>query len=383
VPELWHPDTGMIEPAPVWSESEGRTTVQLNFDPAGSVFVIFRSPAGHQDHIVAVKDMSAAETGTSKLKIRHAVYAAIDSAYGRDVTPILSRLMQNDKLIVQIENDAFGGDPAMMHAKELRVDYTIDRQPGHVTVPEGQTLTLPTGAKSGQSSFVETSIAADGLPVVKAWGNDSVELHMASGAILHATSMDIPAPQEVTGEWNLSFPPNWGAPPSVTLENLISWTDSPNEGVRYFSGTATYEKEIQISNGQLGVGRELWLDLGTVKNLAEVSLNGKNLGVLWKPPFRLNITAAATPGANNLIVKVTNLWPNRLIGDEQLPSDADRSSDGRRLAAWPQWLLAGKPSPTGRLTFTTWRQYDPNSPLLASGLIGPVTLQTAEKIPVK
>jgi hypothetical protein len=203
----------------------------------------------------------------------------------------------------------------------------------------------------------------------------------ASGKILHADAADVPAPQEISGEWNLSFPPNWGAPASVALEKLISWTDHTNDGVRYFSGTATYEKEIEIPADRLGAGRELWLDLGAVKNFAEVSLNGQNFGVLWKPPFRVNITSAAKSGTNKLVVKVTNLWPNRLIGDEQLPED--REWDGKQLKVWPQWLLDGKTSPTGRLTFTTWHHWTKDAPLLESGLLGPVKLQTAEIIPAK
>jgi hypothetical protein len=131
----------------------------------------------------------------------------------------------------------------------------------------------------------------------------------------------------------------------------------------------------------LSTGRELWLGLGNVKNFAEVSLNGKELGVLWKPPFRVNITAAAKPSANKLIIKVTNLWPNRLIGDEQLPPDVEW--DGKKLKTWPKWLLDGKPSPTGRLTFTTWHHWKKEEKLLQSGLLGPVTLQTAEIIPTK
>jgi hypothetical protein len=150
--------------------------------------------------------------------------------------------------------------------------------------------------------------------------------------------------------------------------------------VRYFSGTATYEKDIEVPADRLAAGRELWLDLGAVKNFAEVSLNGQNLDVLWKPPFRVNLTAVAKPGANHLVVKVTNLWPNRLIGDEQLPPDVQWN--GKQLKAWPQWFLDGKPSPTGRLMFTTWHHWTKDSPLLESGLLGPVTLRTAEIIRV-
>jgi len=207
----------------------------------------------------------------------------------------------------------------------------------------------------------------------------NIELRTASGRVLHAEAKEVPAPQEVTGVWDLSFPPDWGAPPSVSLDKLISWTDHTNDGVRYFSGTATYEKNIEISADRLAAGRELWLDLGTVKNFAEVFLNGQDFGVLWKPPFRVNVTAAARPGANKLVVKVTNLWPNRLIGDEQLPPDVEWN--GKQLKEWPQWFLDGKPSPTGRLTFTTWHHWTKDSPLLESGLLGPVTLRTAEIIP--
>ena len=91
----------------------------------------------------------------------------------------------------------------------------------------------------------------------------------------------------------------------------------------------------------------------------------------------MNLTGAAHPGTNALEVKVTNLWPNRLIGDEQLP--ADREWNGKQLKAWPDWVLDGKPSPTGRLTFTTWHHWTKDDALLESGLLGPVTLKVAER----
>jgi hypothetical protein len=207
-------------------------------------------------------------------------------------------------------------------------------------------------------------------------------LRTAGGKTLRAEAADLPAPQEITGAWHLNFPPNWGAPSSVTLEKLISWTDHACDGVRYFSGTATYERNLEISAARLNAGRELWLDLGMVKNLAQVSLNGQDFAILWKPPFRVNVSGAAKPGVNKLAIKVTNLWPNRLIGDEQLPGDVEWRADGG-LASWPQWLLDGKPSPAGRLTFTTWRHYTRNSPLLESGLLGPVMLRTTELIPAR
>ena len=285
-PELWNPETGLIERAPVWQEKDGRTTVRLTFDPAGSVFVIFRSPADGD----------------------HAVTAKVDATW-------------------------------------------------------------------------QTVLGAKNELLVKAGSNGTAEFVTSSGKALKAEATNIPSPQTIEGSWSLKFPPHWGAPESVSLEKLISWTDHADNGVRYFSGTATYEKEITIAADQLSAGRELWLDLGQVKNFAEVSLNGKELGVLWKPPFKVNLTAAATSGVNKLAVKITNLWPNRLIGDEQLPADCEWAGPG--IKEWPQWLLDGKPSPTGRLTFTTWHHWTKDSPLVESGLLGPVTLRTAELIPAK
>ena len=211
--------------------------------------------------------------------------------------------------------------------------------------------------------------------------NGGFNLRTGNGKTIHVAADDLPAPMEISGGWRLNFPPNWGAPENVTLDKLISWSDDTNTGVRYFSGTATYEKEIEIPADDLRSDREIWLDLGDVKNFAEVSFNGKPLGVLWKPPFRVNVTAAACPGTNSLQIKVTNLWPNRLVGDEQLPDD--REWKGKQLKEWPQWLLEGKPSPTGRFTFTTWHHWTKDDTLLASGLLGPVTLRVAEKIPIR
>ena len=252
IPELWYPDTGVVEQVPAYQVKDGRTTFQIDFDPSGSVFVVFR----------------------------HA--------------------------------DSIAGDHVVTATRQLSNDPAIP----------------------------------------------------------------------VDGSWVLNFPPNWGAPPSVTLDQLISWPDSTDNGVKYFSGTATYVKDIEIPADLLAKGNRLYLDLGDVKNLAQVKLNGTDLGILWKPPFRVDIASAAKPGTNHLEVSVVNLWPNRLIGDEQLPEDVEWLPSGG-LAKWPQWLLDGKPSPNGRVTFTTWHHITKNMPLLPSGLIGPVTLQPAKWVPAK
>jgi hypothetical protein len=137
---------------------------------------------------------------------------------------------------------------------------------------------------------------------------------------------------------------------------------------------------MEISATLLGPGKSLYLDLGRLKNLAQVKLNGTDLGILWKRPFRVEITAAAHVGINRLEVQVTNLWPNRLIGDEQLPED--RVWQGMHLKEWPQWLLDGKPSPTGRFTFTTWHHWSQDDAPLESGILGPVALRPSVHVPL-
>ena len=171
----------------------------------------------------------------------------------------------------------------------------------------------------------------------------------------------------------------------MTLERLISWPEHPDPGVKYFSGTGTYHKRFQLPAGFAGKDRGLYLDLGRVAVIAEASLNGHDLGILWKPPFRVDVTDALRAGINELTVKVINLWPNRLIGDDMLPPDADWSryfapgvpvpaTHGSILERWPQWLLDGKPSPTGHLTFTSWKLWTKDDPLMESGLLGPVRI---------
>lgn len=132
----------------------------------------------------------------------------------------------------------------------------------------------------------------------------------------------------------------------------------------------------------LAKNRRLYLDLGEVQVMAEVKLNGKDLGILWKPPFCVDITDAVKPADNQLELKVVNLWINRMIGDEQLSEDCLRNPNGT-LQEWPQWLNEGKPSPTGRYTFTSWKLWPEDAPLQPSGLLGPVTIRTAEKIPIR
>ncbi|MCF7972933.1 MAG: discoidin domain-containing protein [Phycisphaerae bacterium] len=129
----------------------------------------------------------------------------------------------------------------------------------------------------------------------------------------------VPQSLEITGDWQVAFPPNWGAPASATFDKLISWTDSGHDGIKYFSGRAVYHKEFNLPKSTLDSGAYLELDLGIVEKTARVTLNGRDIAVLWKPPFQIDITDSVQPGKNELVVEVANTWTNRLIGDATLP----------------------------------------------------------------
>lgn len=176
-----------------------------------------------------------------------------------------------------------------------------------------------------------------------------------------------------------TLPAKSGRTAQVTLEHLISWTDHELPGVKYFSGSAAYETTFEAPRDLFRKDHALILDLGKVKNFAEVWINGTRLPTLWKAPFQLDVLGKVHPGHNTLRVRVTNLWPNRLIGDEQYPDDVEWN--GNVIKAWPQWLEEGKPRPkTDRIAFTTWKVFKKDAPLYKSGLIGPVTLHSIPRL---
>jgi len=167
------------------------------------------------------------------------------------------------------------------------------------------------------------------------------------------------AVQEITGPWEVSFGSKWSAPEKVTFATLEDWTKRSEDGIKYYSGMAAYRKTFDVPDSQLpGINHRIFLDLGVVKNMAHVRLNGRDLGVVWCAPWRVEVTDALKPGANELEITVANLWVNRLIGDAGLPPDSRR-------------------------TWTSKNPYKADSPLQESGLLGPVTLQAAIESPIK
>ncbi len=150
----------------------------------------------------------------------------------------------------------------------------------------------------------------------------------------------------LTGAWDVAFDPRWGGPEEVIFEQLDDWTERPEEGIKYYSGTASYTKTFDCP--QAGKSKRLFLDLGEVKHMARVKLNEQDLGIAWTHPWQIEITEVVKEKNNLLEIEVVNLWPNRLIGDE----------------------ATGK-----KFTFASWKHYNENAPLISSGLLGPVVIQ--------
>jgi hypothetical protein len=154
----------------------------------------------------------------------------------------------------------------------------------------------------------------------------------------------------IEGPWKVTFPAGLGAPESITMEKLSDWTQHPDPGVRYFSGGATYLHDITVDASSAAIGGPLFLDLGTVKEVAVVRVHGKQAGILWKAPYRIDLTPFLKPGANPIEITVVNTWNNRIVGDLQ-------GNPGEKIT---RTNISGK--------------FNPKSPLLPSGLLGPVTL---------
>lgn len=193
--------------------------------------------------------------------------------------------------------------------------------------------------------------------------------------------------QQIVGKWNVSFDPRWGGPKQVVFDKLHDWAENPDKGIKYYSGIAKYKISFNAADVSASI-----LDLGIVKNMARVILNGKELGIVWCTPWQVQVPQGLLKSQGNILeIEVANTWANRMIGDEQYPDDAeyinpgtpgdrpggyDKYTLGYGLKELPDWFIKNKRRPVkDRYTFTSWKFYNKDSPLQQSGLIGPVTLQ--------
>jgi hypothetical protein len=320
--------------APDFTYSAGDPSVALDF--------VHRRTAGAEIYFVRnARDVPA--TATLSFRVQGREPELFDADTGQAAPPLVYR-QNGGETDVPLSLPAYGSvfvlfeRPAPLHA---------------VSVERAGAQLFP----SMVNGIGISGSAASGMQVLTSQPGD-YRIQLSSGAW---RSLSVAAPSQQPGlqsSWTVSFPSGWGAPPSITMDHLQSWTDVPILGVRYFSGTATYHNTIHVPAQLLGGSHQIWMDLGDVREIATVSVNGKELRTLWHAPFLLRVDPALHAGDNQLAIRVTNLWPNRLIGDVQ-------------------------PSEKIHYTSTNIRTYTRDSPLLPSGLLTPVTLNVVEEAPIR
>ncbi|MCX6345407.1 MAG: glycosyl hydrolase [Armatimonadetes bacterium] len=377
-PEIWDPETGHIEQVAQFSEKGGCTSVPLTLNQSGSVFVVFRKHTGVADRVVGISRNGKALTqaGGAKITVVKAVYGVLDDPKRtRDVRARVQVMLDRGQYEFDGARLADGDDPAFGIVKTAIIDYTVDGKQFTATGKDTDMIAL-TSSKGLIVRAADIHRDLSGTLALEAWQPGRYTVKMASGKTMSVDVSSIPRPKEIAGPWQVAFDSRWGGPGKTGFARLDDWSKRSEEGIKYYSGTAVYRTTFKYSGSAKS---RVFLDLGKVAVMAEVRLNGKSAGIAWKSPYRVEISGIIKAGANDLEVKVANLPINRMIGDEQLPEDSERNGDGT-LRSWPKWLEEGKPSPSGRFTFAEWRLYRKGDPLQESGLLGPVTIQTAVQV---
>ncbi len=308
VPELWLPESGERLPA-VFHPRNGRTLVPLRLPPAGSVFVVFvpSSSTGSPAEAAGVVSVerAAAATDVDRDPVARPADDAADSerpSAGRSQAPTPTTQPLDGAQLLEQSTD--GCRLLVWQAGRWTVRWTDGRTASRLVERVGRALELP-------------------------------------------------------GPWTVRFLDGQGAPRQTTFERLVSWTERSEPSIRYYSGRAVYERTFELPDGWLAEGRRVFVDLGALWAVGQVRVNGRNVGVAWKPPYVVDLTRWLRPGENRLEVEVANTWSNRLVGDAQLPP-------ARRHTRTNVTHSAGVP----------WRSV----PLRPSGLFGPVRLVPAVEV---
>jgi hypothetical protein len=220
--------------------------------------------------------------------------------------------------------------------------------------------------KDGNSSAPYTSVISSGkYPPLMEFTSDGI-LFLDEGTFTldsrkgNRLAVSIQEIQNINGPWNVTFSKGWGAPDSALFPELSSWTVNKNEGIRYYSGIASYSNSFNYENSASQVtDKRVFLDLGELSKVAEVWLNGQSIGITWTKPFRYDITGKLKTGQNILRIEVANTWSNRLTGDA---ITGDRYTNTN---------ITNTNIPGTDRTSVPWAE----TPLIESGLIGPVTIE--------
>ena len=314
------------------------------------------------------------DAGNQHLKILKAVFGkfkaetkGIPQNYKTfEVTNKIKELVSNNTFDILISNKLINNQISEGNKTTLKITYKTYGEERTMFIPKGQILKL-----SKDTSKPELVYSKDVIKWITP-NTGKLTYTNASGDKKTVAVTSITDSIDLSNSWEVIFPVNSGVPENIKFKELISWSNHKDENIQHFSGTASYKKEFTIPDELLQSDKSLELDLGSVAVIAEVSINGKKVSTLWKAPFRTNISDFLVKGKNTLEIKVTNLWPNKLIGDEKLPLDYERKGD--KIKKLPDWLLYNKKRPSKRTTFSSWKHWSKNDALLTSGLLGPVKI---------
>ncbi len=353
LPELWWPDSGKIERPGVWDLVDGRVRIKLPLGPTGSVFVVFRDAVAGFDPARTVE--LPAPPAPPKVVIQKASYGVPqDPARTHDVRAKIQAQVDQGELTIAVGRLAEGDDPAFGTVKTLQVEYTIAGRAFQASGQDTQSITLGVAAHPARV----TRNQQGGL-VLEAAQPGVHKVTTASGKIVRADVQPLPAPMDIAAPWEVAFEPGWGAPDKVVFKNLDDWSTRPEDGIRHYSGRATYRNSFEMPTGLSAGGNwRLTLAMGKVCDLATVRVNGRELATLWLAPWEVDITAAVKPGRNTLEIVVANTWNNRLAGDAAVPADK-------------------------RATFVSTQSVNPGAAVLPAGLLGPVSVHASRMVDLK
>jgi len=348
VPEMWDPATGQSTAVAVYRPSAGQVEIPMHLGPRGSVFVVLR-PGKAGDHPVALHHLSQGAARNNDLAIRSATYGIPgDAARTCMVTEKVAAAVSNGALSIRAWFSDLGvADPAPGIVKLLTVKYTQGGKEHCATASDGQKIEIQPPPMPAPDYRLEK---VNGKTCLVSWEPGEFIIQYLSGKTDTVKIPTVPAPQDLSVGWELTFE-SLGR--KLAMEKLVSWTTSAEDELRCFSGTVTYRKTFNWNVAHSRVD----LDLGELKNIAIVTLNGQRVGLLWKPPFHLDISSVLKQGENQLEIQVINLLVNRIHGDFALPAEK------RHIHAFG--------------AIEQYRAGAAKDGLLPSGLFGPVAIRGA------
>jgi hypothetical protein len=383
VPELWYPETGEMRAAPVWRSLGSRgTEVDLQLESADAVFVVFRQAASADSGIVDldVETPSDAMSQLPTISIDEALYGRLAGNVSEraDVTPLIRDFARAGYCRVPVTN-YLAKDPAPKFPKHLLVRYRINGEPHEDVARENDWWTLDVRANVGPPPAAVEATKQ---------GTKLVSYRPGRHALLRTDGsrrlIDVPAPPapiEVSGPWEVEFGDLAGNQ-QFTFPKLISWSSKSADTIRHYSGSGKYRATFDLTADQCADGLRHWLDLGDVEVLAELRINEGDSIPLWKSPFAADVSRWTKPGLNELEVTVTNLWANRLVGDERFSADYSLDQNGS-MSHVPDWLEQDRPRPSSdRKAVATFKHWSVDDDLLPSGLLGPVRLYFGRVVPI-